>query len=121
MSESFDKTLGQWKKNASSGKLKRLKYLMSCLELNAEPPSHIRYQLIHRTASAVIMAKRFRAKAAVMLVQSFSPTDKGFDDFCEFSSQCFGIKVKTGDLEMVQGRNGLALHIGWVRGVKACR
>ena len=121
VNESFDVTLGQWKKDASQGKLKRLKYLMSCLGLNAEPPSHVRYQLIHRTASAVIMAERFGANAAVMLVQSFSPTDKRFDDFCEFGSHCFGIKVKTGSLEMVQVRHGLALHIGWVRGIKACR
>ena len=121
VNESFDKTLGQWKKDASLGKVKRLKYLMSCLGLNDEPPSHVRYQLIHRTASAVIMAERFGAKAAVMLVQSFSPTDKGFDDFCEFSSHCFGIKVKTGSLEMVKIKSGLALHIGWVRGIRACR
>lgn len=119
--EPFDKTLGQWKKNASQGKLKRLKYLISCLGLNAEPPSHVRYQLLHRTASAAIMAERFGASAAVMLVQSFSPTDKGFDDFCEFSSHCFGIKVKTGSLEIVRIKGGLALHIGWVRGIRACR
>ena len=121
VNESFDVTLGQWKKDASQGKLKRLKYLMSCLGLNAEPPSHVRYQLIHRTASAVIMAERFGAKAAVMLVQSFSQTEKGFDDYCEFASHCFGITVKTDGLEMVQVRHGLALHIGWVRGIKACR
>ncbi len=121
VNESFDKTLRQWKTNASCGKLKRLKYLMSCLGLNAEPPGHVRYQLIHRAASAVIMAERFGAKAAVMLVHSFSPTEQGFHDFCEFSSHCFGIKAKRGGLETVRVKNNLPLHIGWVRGRKTCQ
>ena len=119
--ESFDKTLRQWKRKASPGKLKRLEYLKSCLGLNAEPPGHVRYQLIHRAASAVIMAERFGAKAAVMLVHSFSPTAQGFDDFREFCSQCFGINAKSGGLETVRVRNNLPLHIGWVRGRRTCQ
>ena len=116
--ESFDKTLRKWKRNASQGKLKRLKYLLSCLDLNAEPPGHVHYQLIHRAASAVIMAERFGAKAAVMLVHSFSTTDQRFEDYCEFSSHCFGISPQIEVLEMVRVKGKLPLYIGWVRGCK---
>ena len=115
--ESLGPTLKEWKANASLGKKKRLEYLVSCLGLCSEPPGHIRYQLMHRAASAVIEAERFGACAAVMLIHSFSETDQGFVDFKEFSC-LFRIEAEIGVLGAARARNGLPLYLGWVRGDK---
>ena len=64
--ERFDAPMGAWY-DARPNKKKRLEYLMSCLALSSRPPDHIYYQLIHRTASAVIMAEQCSAMAAIML------------------------------------------------------
>ena len=103
--------------NASDGKRERLQYLMSCLALSSRPPDYVYYQLIHRTASAVIMAEQCSAMAAIMLVHSFSPTDKWFSDYCEFS-RLFGIEGEIGVLGVTRARNGLPLYLGWVSGCK---
>ena len=116
--EPFDNILEKWKANASSGKLKRLAYLVSSLDLKSEPPGHIYYQLMHRAASAVIMAEKIGAKAAVMLIHSFSPTEKWFKEYCEFS-YLFGIDAEIGILGAGRrARNELPLYLGWVRGSK---
>lgn len=113
--ESFDRTLEDWKSGASPGKQERLEYLVSCLGLNCEPPGHIYYQLMHRTASAIIEAERFGTKAAVMLVHTFSPTNKWFTEYCEFS-RLFGIEAEIGVLGTTRARNELPLYLGWVHG-----
>ncbi len=41
----------------------------------------VRYQLLHRTASVVIEAKRFHATTAVMIVHSFSPELKWLESW----------------------------------------
>jgi hypothetical protein len=66
--EPFDKTLGEWKTDASMGKEVRFSYLMEILGLREPIPDSVRYQLLHRTASAVIEAERFGAQNAVMLI-----------------------------------------------------
>ena len=115
--ERFANPLSKWMEKASDGKKERLQYLLSCLGLSTKPPGHIHYQLIHRTASAVIMAEECAAEAAVMLVHSFSRTDKRFSDYCKFSS-LFKIDGEIGVLERTTARNGLPLYLGWVRGCK---
>lgn len=114
-----DRTLEKWNCKGSPGKQERLEYLVSCLGLSSEPPDNIYYQFIHRTASAAIMAEEIGAKAAIMLVHSFSPTDKWFAEFCEFT-RLFGIDDEKGVLGLAQARNGLPLYLGWVRGCKNC-
>jgi hypothetical protein len=72
--EPFAQLLGDWLVNASPGKLTRLAFLCNVLGLEERTlPHDIYYQLLHRTASAVIEAKRFKTDLAVMLVHSFSP------------------------------------------------
>ncbi|GAB4580874.1 MAG: hypothetical protein Fur0022_36180 [Anaerolineales bacterium] len=68
VSEPFGETLEIWLQDASEGKKKRLKILRDILGLKIEPPLNIRYQLFHRMASAILEAKRFNAKYAVMVV-----------------------------------------------------
>ena len=113
--ESFDKTVGEWKADASPGKDKRLNYILEVLSLQDPVPDSIYYQLLHRTASAVIEAERFGASHAVMLVHSFSPIQQWFDEFSNFSS-LFELKAEIGRLMTTKARNGLPLHLGWVHG-----
>lgn len=113
--EPFDKTVEEWKADASAGKDTRLDHLTKVLGLTAPVPESIRYQLLHRTASAVIEAERFGARHAVMLVHSFSKENLWFKDFSAFAS-LFGINAQIGQLASATARNGLPLHIGWVHG-----
>ena len=113
--EPFDKMLGEWKTDGSPGKNARLDHLTKVLGLTSPVPDSIRYQLLHRTASAVIEAERFGARHAVMLVHSFSKENLWFNDLAAFAS-LFRINAEIGKLASSTARNGMPLHIGWVYG-----
>ena len=105
-------TVGQWFKNPSPGKIERLKYISTTLGLSYPPPDEIRYQLLHRTASAVIEAQHFNTDCAAMIVQSFSPENKWFEDYSAFLG-LFGIQsVKQGKLYKTD-KPGITLYFGW--------
>lgn len=114
VSESFDKTVGEWKTDSSPGKSERLEYLRDILGLPSVPED-VRYQLLHRTASAIIEAKRFNAAHAVMLVHSFSKTDEWFDDYARFVALMGGTATKNG-IVSVGVRSGVPLYLAWVSG-----
>ena len=65
-------------------KLNRLKSLNTVLGTNVMPDSHLRYQLLHRTASAIIEGRNLSARAAVMVVQAFTASVENFFDFSDF-------------------------------------
>lgn len=112
--ETFGSTLGEWKPDASKGQRQRYDYLCGLLEVS--PSMNIRYQLLHRTASALIEAQRFRAKQAVMLVHSFSQEDMHLTDYQDFLA-LFGIAGDVNEI-MHAGRKhgGIDLYLGWARG-----
>jgi hypothetical protein len=118
VSESLGDTLADWLKNASSGKRERLAFLKQTFGLKKDVPETIRYQLLHRTASAVIEAKRFRADTALMLVHSFSRDDVGFGDFQAFVA-LFGVTAGMGEVVHLTTVDDVALHAAWVRDVVA--
>ena len=97
VSEPFGDILEVWLKDVSEGKKKRLKFLCDVLGLSSQPPLNIRYQLLHRTASAIIEAKRFNAKYAMMIIHSFSPEHKWFSDYQDFLG-LFGVASKINEL-----------------------
>jgi hypothetical protein len=113
--EPFDKTIGEWKLDLSPAKKERLQFLLEVLDLSPRMPDSIRYQLLHRTASAVIEAERFNASHAVMLVHSFSPNNQWIEDFLAFTA-LFGLSAQVGRLASTQARHNLPLHFGWVHG-----
>lgn len=113
--EPFDKTIGEWKLDASPGKDARLEYLLEVLGIPGPIPESIRYQLLHRAASAVIEAERFGASHAVMIVHSFSPTNQWFNDFSAFVT-LFGQATEVGQLASMKARRGLPLYLGWAHG-----
>jgi len=119
VNEPFDKTLQKWKVGMSSGKTERLRFLQDCLGLSADIPDQIRYQLLHRAASALIEAKRFNAGSAVMLIHSFSESDQWFKDYQAFLS-LFGVTAAPGKLHFLKNTHGVDLYSGWVRGDCSC-
>jgi hypothetical protein len=81
--ESFADFVTDW--NTTPGKQRRLEGLCSSLGIPLAQAGAVRYQLLHRAASAIYEAKRYRARHALMLVHSFSPTHRWFEDFVAFS------------------------------------
>jgi hypothetical protein len=85
VNEDFGPLLKDKRAEASAGQGRRLEYLHSMLGV-----SHfddlIRYQLLHRAASALLTAREFHAQSAVMLIHSFGDKPNlraDFDAFCK--------------------------------------
>ena len=97
----------------SPGKRKRLAYLCDLLGIAEEQASGLRYQLLHRTASAIIEAQRFSAGPPVMLVHSWAPSREGFDDYSTFVN-ALGGSPEVDSVTGVTTVNGL--FVGWIRG-----
>lgn len=115
VSESFGDRLDAWLKNASEGKLDRLAYIKTVLGISSNLPPDIRYQLLHRTASAVIVAEEFNACYAMMIVHSFSQTHEGFEDFKNFI-KLFGMTPLINQLSELPSPSGVRLIVGWIDG-----
>lgn len=109
--EDFGPLLADWRQDASPGKEDRERQLTAALGLTAIPGT-IRYQLIHRTASAVLEAERFGARHAIMLVQSF-PSEDHFDDYAAFVD-LFGATAQRGGVTRLWERDARVLWAGWV-------
>lgn len=115
VSESFDVTVGEWFKDPSIGKRSRLEFLCNRLGLPFPVPGHIRYQLLHRTVSAIIEAQRFNAAESVMVVHSFSPSNEWIEDYQAFT-ELFGVTGGVNEVVTVDIPDSKALHLAWVHG-----
>ena len=107
-------TLRYWN-TQTKGKLKRLEYLQEQLALTGDLDPRTRYQLLQRTTSAVIEAKRFHATKAVMLVHSFSQESKWLKDYQAFA-RLYGKEATVGELIHVKRVGGIDLYLGWAKG-----
>ena len=109
--------------NSDNGPFKEIEILCAFPEYSNElgldeaDVQEIRYQLLHRTASAIIEAKRFNASKAMMLVHSFSQQHEWFDDYSSFAS-LFGIEAILGKVHFVKKINDVDLHLAWITGEK---
>ncbi len=117
--EPFGPTVGEKRSEHSPGVDTRLKYMTNALGL-ASVPDSLRYQLLHRTVSALLIALEFHAEAAVMLVQSFSPTEMWFSDF-ELFAELLDVEVAVGHVARVPHETPVPLFVGWCRGDQAFR
>ncbi|PKN79837.1 MAG: hypothetical protein CVU48_04115 [Candidatus Cloacimonetes bacterium HGW-Cloacimonetes-1] len=104
-------------KNASI----RLSGILSILGLEGydQPPylriGNLRYQLFHRSASAILEAKRIKATKALVLIQSFRQDAKSYSDFKQFLNlfsfnDPISQKVPLGPLLI----NGIELYFAWI-------
>lgn len=115
--ESFGDSLAKWKsanKGFTDNKRERLDDLQQHLGL-ASIPDDIYYQLLHRTASAMIEAGRFNARYAVMLVHSFSPNSNWYDEYARFL-KLFDVKAEKNVLQYLSVVDGIELDTAWVTG-----
>jgi hypothetical protein len=113
--ESFGELISDWKKHDTQGKTERLHFLTGCLGVAGEQLDAIRYQLLHRTVSALLTAERFAARHSVMLVHSFSPKHAGFADYSAFL-RLFGVEATRDAIQLAANRNGTSLYFSWVTG-----
>lgn len=122
VSESFDKEIKDWYNDTESRK-QRIKFLLEKLELNKmiREIESFRYQLFHRTVSAILEAEKFTAKKAIMIVHSFSQSDEWFNDFSNFVT-LLNPKIKFPEVNEIYNcgvlTSGIELHVGWIKGDK---
>jgi hypothetical protein len=116
--ESFAETVGEWRKEASAGKEKRLAFLCDQLGLTKPPGDEIRYQLLHRTVSALLEAERVGAAIAAMIVVSFTDDARSWNDFGAFAS-CLGGSIPRGKMVRMPAVQRRPLFLGWLD-VKPC-
>lgn len=116
--EDLGKVVSDWlpAEHEKSGKRERLTDLKQWLDLGQnQDVLRIRYQLLHRTASALKEAERVGAAAAVMLVQSFNrPADQtSLAAFTEFG-RLMGATVREDGLVSSNRKTVVPLWLGWV-------
>jgi hypothetical protein len=129
VSESFDETARDWlerraadeekrgrERKPSKGATERLAYLCGLLGLAEADVAALRYQLLHRTASALIEARRFNARHALMLVHSFSATDEWLADYQAFAYALGADDANAGTISFVGDRDGTDLYLAWAKG-----
>lgn len=112
--EEFGPTVGKWLEAGGENRATRLAGLCQLLGIPSIPPG-VRYQLLHRTASAVLESKRFMTAHAAMIVHSFSQSDEWYEDFESFVDALGGVATK-GRLVAIPNHHRPTLHLGWVRG-----
>ena len=115
-SEPFGENVSDWFKNPSEGKKERLGYLCDQLNLEIDSVMDIRYQLLHRAVSALLVAKRFNAAYAMMMVHSFSQKDEWFDDFDKFGDKFNNDIIGVDAIRFVKTIDKVDLYLAWVRG-----
>lgn len=115
VSESFGPTIAEWFKDPSAGKEQRLRFLCEVLEIDFPPAKALRYQLFHRTASAIVEAKKYGAPDAAMLVHTFSQRDDWFDDYAAFLI-ALSLPAEINGVATKRLTSGIRLHLGWVHG-----
>jgi hypothetical protein len=115
VNESFGPTLEAWRHDASPGKEERLRFLLQILGLSATPWGTIRYQLLHRAASALITGEQYRGVAAVLLVHSFSEDRVGWSDYQAFT-RLFGVEASLEAVQRLGTASTIPLFGLWVTG-----
>lgn len=100
--EDFGPLVSDWYqerlKNNDKGEnaVKRLNGIVTIMGLENHdlPPyskiGNLRWQLFHRTASAILEAKRISASKALVLIQSFTQDLRSYNDFRLFLTSLFG-------------------------------
>jgi hypothetical protein len=111
--EPFGPKVRTW--NDGPGKQARLDDLCGRLGIDPSRIGHLRYQLFHRAASALIEAERYGAIEALMLVHSFDREAASFDEFQAFAAE-LGVRGSAIDaITEAVPRGNVALRLGWVR------
>jgi hypothetical protein len=112
--ETFGLLVDEWLADGSLRKHKRLQRICERLDLEPSGIGHLRYQLLHRFAAALIEAERFRASKVVVAVQSFCANATGRTDFVAF---CTALGLADQGISYLAGPKhfgGRDLWTGWM-------
>ncbi len=112
--EDFGPLVGKKRAEGTSGQAERLAYLHSLLGVERFDDS-IRYQLLHRTASALLTAREFHATAAVMLVHAFDTPAAQRLDFEAFRAALNAREISP-LIYQVASFEAPALYLAWCDG-----
>jgi hypothetical protein len=111
--ESFGPLVSEWLASGSDGKADRLKRLCALYHVDPAQAGHLRYQLFHRTAAAILEARRFRCDTAILIVQSFCPQSTGLGDATAFFDFIGMPGLEAGKLIGPRNFDGIELWVGW--------
>ena len=120
VNEPFGPLVSEWlaENNPGSQKSARINAICDLLGLPKENINNRRYQLFHRTASAVLEARRIKADHAIVLVHSFSQESLWFDEFQTFV-ELFGLKLGKNELSQSVKMGAVNICFAWVIGKMA--
>lgn len=111
--EPFGELVSVW--NSSPGRSARLAWACDFFSVDMEACGGLRWQLFHRTASAIIEAKRFHSPHAIMLVHDFGEKVSWREDYMAFASILGVANADIGRLSDPKIVGGVSLRMGWVR------
>ncbi|HJZ05575.1 MAG TPA: hypothetical protein VJ327_07025 [Patescibacteria group bacterium] len=116
--EKLDDLVSVWltkKSSERSNKPEKLADLQRRLGIAGADVSTIRYQLLHRTASALKEAERFAARYALLIVQSFNRAadEQSWQDFIHFGN-VMGVTAAEGRIVASPRSTAVPLFISWV-------
>jgi hypothetical protein len=112
--EAFGPTVSQWREEASTGKQERIAYISKTLQLDNKSIDTIRYQLLHRAASAIIEARRFGGRIALLLVHAFADSPESYADFTSFLS-LYGVSAQKNSILGPANLVATELHFCWLQ------
>jgi len=112
--EDFGPLLKVKRDGASSNQERRLAYLHDLLGVPRFDDA-IRYQLLHRTASALLTAQQFHAHCAVMLVHAFGTPAQRRSEFTAFCAAMGSTEVSAGVWRAALNA-GSTLYLAWCDG-----
>lgn len=117
--EDFGPPLADKRQAATPGQLERLDFLHRLLKVDRFE-DHVRYQLLHRTASALLTAQQFHATTAVMLVHAFATPADRIDDFLTFATTLGAQQLAPG-VWHIPSFSEPALYLVWCKGNESHR
>jgi hypothetical protein len=112
--ETFGPLVSEWLTIAPA-KQARFNSMVQLLVPGGREVSALRYQLFHRTASAVYEGQRYRASTALVLVHSFCARQSGWTDFKAFV-KAIGMAddAAPGAILGPKSIGGVELYAAWV-------
>ena len=114
VTESFDKLVSEWLADGSDGKRQRLNGLCQLLGLDPDKVGSLRYQFFHRTAAAILEARRYRASKAILLIHSFCPKATGLGDYVEFGRSLGFESLHRDGISEPRDVGGIEVRLAWV-------
>jgi len=112
--EPFGPLVSEW--NDGHGKQERLDDLCRQLGLDTTGVGGLSYQLLHRTVSALLEARRYGAREALMLVHSFDAEDTSLDAYQAFAAALGLGNAVANAITGPTVRDEVTLRLGWVKG-----